>query len=84
MKAFLFLEPLTLLGEGSYNLNVVKDISATDEFLEMDVKERGCQVEIPYENCTTSKAIDSIIQKCHCLPSYLNKEEKVYKILVFC
>ena len=39
------LEPLTLFGEGEYNLNVVKEIKVTESYLGLDENVRECKVE---------------------------------------
>ena len=79
LHCIVCLEPLNLLGEGSYNLNVVKEVKTTDHFLDMDLKDRGCQDDVPFEKCTTSKTLDAMFHKCQCLPLHLNKERKVSK-----
>ena len=66
-----------------YNLNAVKDIKGTKDFLAMDDDRKGCQIE-PNENCTTRRYVDRIIGKCGCLPismktSYYHKEISLKK-----
>ena len=64
----LFSEPVKLIGEGKYNLNIMKDIKVTDSYLGLDMKHRGCQNEEPLDNCTTRHYIDTLLQQCGCLP----------------
>ena len=61
-------EPVTLIGEGEYNQDALKDIEVTDSYLGMDQEIRGCQDSEPYYNCTTREYISRIKEKCGCLP----------------
>ena len=54
----------------SYNLTIVKDIKATDDFFSLDENVRGCQKDSK-EDCTTMKYIDALENSCHCLPFQL-------------
>ena len=36
-------EPVEMMGEGEYNLNVMKEISVTDAYLQLHQDVRGCQ-----------------------------------------
>ena len=49
----LVTEPVKLIGEGEYNINVLKEIKVTDSFLGQDQDTRKCQNDEPYLNCTT-------------------------------
>ena len=57
-----------LIGEGDYNLNVLKEVEVTDSYLGLDLDIRKCQNEEPFDNCTTRQYINTIIQECGCLP----------------
>ena len=57
-----------MIGDGEYNLNVLKEIRVTDSFLGLDEYIRGCQNEEPLDNCTTRQYIDSLMYQCGCLP----------------
>ena len=70
-------DPVVLSGTGEYNLNVLKEIEVTDSFLSLDKKERGCQNEETYANCTTRLYIDAMINKCGCLPLAISLNERV-------
>ena len=72
-----FTEPVSLLGEGEYNINVLKEIRATDSYLELDQNVRKCQNDEPLFNCTTRKYIEAVLFKCKCLPSNLRLVNKV-------
>ena len=63
------LESVVLVGEGEYNLNVVKEIEVTESYMGLDQDVRGCQNKEPYDDCTTKIYMDTIIEKCGCLPS---------------
>ena len=67
MLIFLhFSEPITFVGEGEYMINVVKMITVTDSFLELDQSDRGCQNEESFDTCTTRLHSDNIFKKCGC------------------
>ena len=51
-------------GGGSYQMTVVKRMTATDDFIRMPLKDRNCEVEL-YENCRAKK----LLEKCNCIPS---------------
>ena len=76
----LFIEPVSLIGEGEYNLNVLKEIKATDSYLGLDQDVRKCQNDEPLFNCTTRKFIEDILTECTCLPSNLRISNKVRQI----
>ena len=50
-------------GGGIYGMTAVKRMTATNDFLEMPLKERSCKVEL-YENCRTRK----LLEGCKCVP----------------
>ena len=45
-------------------MNVVKRMTAKDDFLKMPLTDRTCEVQL-YEDCRTSK----LLEKCNCVPS---------------
>ena len=57
------ISPFTGFGGGSYQMTVVKRMSAKDDFLKMPLKERNCKVEL-YENCRTRQ----LLEACKCVP----------------
>ena len=63
-----FLDPVTLSGEGEYNLNILKEIKATESFLSLDQNKKNCQNVEPYDECTTRQLSNQIKEKCGCLP----------------
>merc|ERR1712079_424033 len=67
--AFIYLdtiEPFFFIGEGEYNINVFKEINATDSFLGMDQDIRNCQTKESFDKCATRQYIDSILKECKC------------------
>ena len=50
-----------------YNLNNIKLIETTDDFMNLDEANRNCHAE-SYDNCTTKSFVDSVIEECGCLP----------------
>ena len=80
---FTFIGPVTLSGEGQYNLNIIKEIKVTDSFLELSRKIRGCQNETPYGQCITRLYIENAKTDCGCLPiSIASFEVKLKKHLI--
>ena len=67
----LFIEPVSLIGEGEYNLNVLKEIEAKDSYLGLDQDVRKCQNNEPLLNCTTRKYLEDVMEKCKCQASHL-------------
>ena len=61
-------EPVKLIGEGDYNLNDLKEIDVTEEYLGLDENVRGCQNQESFHNCTTRHHIDALIKECGCVP----------------
>ena len=79
---FLFVEPLKLYGEGDYNLNVVKEVKVTESFLGLDADVKGCNMEETFENCTTKIYIETVKQKCGCLPFNIYLSDKVQTLFL--
>ena len=72
------LEPVNLVGEGEYNLNVLKEIIVTDSYLGLDPSIKGCQNVETLENCTTRHYIDNLIAQCKCVPFNMGQFARVY------
>lgn len=63
-----FIEPFKLVGEGKYNLNALRETEVTESFLGLDMEDRGCQNDEPVHNCTTRQYMNTLLNKCKCLP----------------
>ena len=61
------LSPYVGFGGGSYQMSVVKRMTAKEDFLEMSLKDRNCEVEM-YEDCRTRK----LLEHCNCVPWEMN------------
>jgi len=61
------IEPMELSLNMKHYFNVIKEISVTDSFLSLDKDIRGCQEE-SYDKCTTRKYMNTLMNKCQCLP----------------
>ena len=62
---------MTLSGEGEYNLNILKEIKATESLYELKQEDRNCQgygKEVTYDTCTTKYFMEQLRLKCGCLP----------------
>ena len=65
---FIFSVPLRLSGEGSYALSAVKEISVTEDFLQLADETRKCQNRESFEQCSTKHHLVSIKKVCECIP----------------
>ena len=75
-----FPDPVTLSGEGQYNLNILKMIDVTPSFLGLDENIKKCQNKESFDYCTTHYYLDTIRKKCNCVPLAINTLEKVDKV----
>ena len=71
-----FAEQLELSLEKKYYLNVIKEIKVTDSYLSMDKDVKGCQKE-SFDDCTTRKYMNALMNKCHCLPLQIIQNNEV-------
>ena len=76
-----FIEPLHLKFGHEYNLNNVKEIEVTDEFLNLDKIIKQCQNDESLEDCKTRKYIDTLLNQCNCLPFAIRNNKKVFELL---
>ena len=68
-KGFCFcLEPIRLVGDADYNLNILKEVSTTEEFLALSMEKRGCQELLDFQSCLTDSFVNSLKKNCNCLP----------------
>ena len=73
---YFFLDPITLTGEGQYNLHTLQQIKATESFLSLDGDIRGCRISTEsHDDCTTRLYIEHMKLKCGCLPYSIAKQE---------
>ena len=70
-------EPVVLVGEGEYNLNVLTDIKVTESYLGLDQNIRNCQNEEPLDTCTTKRYLDTVQEQCGCLPIGLSNNVSI-------
>ena len=59
-----------------YYMNVIKEITVTDSILSLDENIIGCQGET-FDECTTRKYLDTLINNCQCLPFQLRINDEV-------
>ena len=78
MKYTNLVEAVALIGEGEYNLNVLKEVKATESYLGLDLSIRGCQNEEPHDNCTTRQYRNTILGQCGCLPFNMRLSNEVF------
>ena len=71
------LEPLMLEIGNEYNLNNVKEIKVTNDFLTLDKTITHCQNKESFEDCKTRKYADAIVHQCRCLPFAIGNDSEV-------
>ena len=64
----MILEPVTLVGEGRFNLNVLKHIEVTDSYLDMAKDAKHCQNNEDIDICTTRQYLKAFQKQCGCVP----------------
>ena len=64
-----------MAGEGEYDINILKEITVTESYLGLDQDIIKCQNEEPLDNCTTRLYINSLLDKCGCLPFNLHSDQ---------
>ena len=62
------VEPVTLIGEGEYNINALTEIKVTESYLGLNEDVRECQSEVSLYDCSNRKYVDTIMDQCGCLP----------------
>ena len=67
MEIIIISDSLKLSPGWEYNLNAIKNIVGTEDFLNLPDSSKNCQTET-YDNCTTRSYVDRVIRKCGCLP----------------
>ena len=73
------LSPYVGFGGGSYQMSVVKRMTAKNDFLKMELKDRKCGVDL-YEDCRTRK----LFGDCNCVPWELSRfQVEILLILKF-
>ena len=77
---YLITEPLELSLDMEISLNVIKEIRVTESFLTLNKDAKGCQEE-SFNECTTTKYKENIINQCQCLPFQLRLSEEVSKLI---
>ena len=60
-----------------YNLNNIKEIKVTEDFLGLSKTIRRCQYDESFDECITRKYVDELKQTCKCLPFPIREVEKV-------
>ena len=68
-------------GEGNFKLGDIKMVETTEDYYSLDEETRGCQAGSRFEDCITEKYLETLIEKCSCLPyslhNYTNGDKKV-------
>ena len=72
-----FIEPLRLAVGNEFNLNNVKEIKVSDEFLGLNMDITGCQNDRSLTDCKTEQYLTALRTQCKCLPLSVSSTEKV-------
>ena len=73
----MILDPLLLSVDKKYNLNNVKEIKVTEDFLGLDKNVIGCQNEMSFNDCKTGELHKVLKSKCGCLPFSIIESDQV-------
>ena len=60
-----------------YNLHSLMEISVTDSFFGLDNVTRNCQTIETFDDCKTRLYLETMREKCRCLPLSVRLSEKV-------
>ena len=72
-----------MIGEGKYNLNVLKEIKVTESFLGLGQDETKCQINEDLDKCRTRHRLDNISSKYGCLPARIWTSNNVCFMFIF-
>ena len=73
---FFIPVPERFYGNGSIRIKGVKHVQVTNDYLRLDLQTRGCQNDNTYEGCVTNLYLDSLKERCKCLPFSLQNFSK--------
>ena len=81
LKYSFVLEPLVLKVGNEYNLNNVKEIEVSEEFLTLDKTIINCQNFESLEECKTRIYLYETMKKCKCLPFTVGETEVLFSVV---
>ena len=76
-----FKDPLQLDGKGDYALTDVLEMNGTEEFLNLAVEVKKCQIEESVLECSSRKYLKIGKNKCECIPHHLRT---FYRTVRYC
>ena len=76
----MILVPVELVGDYMFNLNVLKEVNVTEDFLELNEEHRGCS-KTEKMDCITEGFKENILEKCRCLPFKLRPSQSYVSFL---
>ena len=65
-----------------YNLNNVKQVEVTEDFLGLDQDVIECQKDVTYGDCMTRQYVESLIDYCQCVPFSIVQPDQVYVLIL--
>ena len=72
-----------MFGEGSYALSAVKQITVTEDFMELDQNQKKCQTKETFEDCKTKLYLGKLEKECNCIPYRLKNFTDFGKVISF-
>ena len=70
-----------MFGGGEYNI-VLEKVSVTESYLGLKEEARNCrESEEDYQQCVSQNYVQSVTEKCQCLPLSMSLNKKVDKSL---
>ena len=76
----MILVPVELVGDYMFNLNVLKEVNVTEDFLELNEEHRGCS-KTEKMDCITEGFKENILEECGCLPFKLRPSQSFVSFL---
>ena len=73
------IEPLKLTLGKEFNLNNIKEIEVSEDFLSLDKSIIECQNMESAEDCKTRKYTNNLVKECNCFPFGMGHSKQVYK-----
>ena len=71
-----------MYGGGIYKLTAVKEMKATENFLNLDDRKKNCQNKETLEKCTSRNGLQDMIHKCGCIHYKMANFSKSSKVPV--
>ena len=78
----MYLDPVTVYGEGNYGLSVIKEVKVTEDFLTLDKTVTDCQMESSVADCTSKLYLTALLSSCGCVPLSLSSVYRSHPVSI--